>query len=241
MRHLLSTLILCIAGCTALSCCGFADSSAAVSNERCDTVVISYIPNHGHFTTEDREDFPPQYATVEYGEIIDFDYFDTLMAVSESSYKLINDVIIVDFYTCDWDMVNRFERLVNNPNPTLKEVESVTRNIFYPLTSLKKRDEEYFINIQNEELKHVLKYAHSPKVLVMADTTPMLLPKCFDGELFKITGKITYKYSSNYLKYCWDHSWELFDYTGVGPYFQFKDGRIIKVPHNSTIMHILEE
>ncbi len=165
------------------------------------------------------------------------------MAVSESSYKLINDVIIVDFYTCDWKQVNRIEQIRNNPNPnpTWLEELSMAIPIFNPLISLKKRNEEYFINIKNEELKHVLKYAHSPKVLVMADTIPMLLPKCFDGELFKITGKITYKYSSNYLKYCWDHSWELFDYTGVGPYFQFKDGRIIKVPHNSTIMHILEE
>lgn len=241
MRHLLSTLILCIAGCTALSCCGFADSSAAVSNERCDTVVISYIPNHGHFTTEDREDFPPQYATVEYGEIIDFDYFDTLMAVSESAYKIINDVIIVDFYTCDWDMVNRFERLVNNPNPTLKELESVTRNIFYPLTSVNRRDEEYFINIKNDELSDVLRYTDYPRVLVMVDTIPMVLPKCFEGELFKLNGTITYKYTSNYLKYCWDNRWEMLGIGDVGTYFQVKDGKITRIPYNSTIMRIMTE
>ena len=239
MRHLLSTLILCIAGCTALSCCGFADSSAAVSNERCDTVVISYLPRSGHFTTEDWEDFPPEFATVEYGEIIDSAYFYMLKKLVTDKY--IVDVIDVNFYTCDWDMVNRFERLVNNPNPTLKEVESVNRNIFYPLTSVNRRDEEYFINIKNDELSDVLRYTDYPRVLVMVDTIPMVLPKCFEGELFKLNGTITYKYTSNYLKYCWDNRWEMLGIGDVGTYFQVKDGKNTKIPYNSTIMRIMTE
>ena len=239
MRHLLSTFILCIAGCTALSCCGFANSSAAVSNERCDTVVISYLPRSGHFTTEDREDFPPEFATVEYGEIIDSAYFYMLKKLVTDKY--IVDVIDVNFYTCDWDMVNRFERLVNNPNPTLKEVESVNRNIFYPLTSVNRRDEEYFINIKNDELSDVLRYTDYPRVLVMVDTIPMVLPKCFEGELFKLNGTITYKYTSNYLKYCWDNRWEMLGIGDVGTYFQVKDGKITRIPYNSTIMRIMTE
>ena len=241
MRHLLSTLISFIVYCIALGCCGCASSVANIGKVHCDTVVISCIPDHGSFTTEDREDFPPEFTTVEYGEIIDSAFF--FMLKNLAKFKCIDDVVEVNFYTCDWDQLNRIERFRNNPtsNQTWIEELSLTLPIFNPLTSLKKRDEEYFINITNNELRDVLRYNHTPRVLVMVDSIPMVLPKYFEGELFKPNGTITYKYTSNYMKYLWDHRWELLEIGDVGTYFQVKDGKITRIPYNSTIMHILTE
>lgn len=239
MRYYIFTSILSAVCCALFSNCVYADSNRFALGEHCDTIVKTNHLVGGAFTPEDVADTPPRYVTIETGEIVDTAWFSMLKGIIDTTYKSINDVIRVDVYVCDWKMVKRFEEYRKKENPTLDDMWSLSRKILYPVVSIKKMRDDYIINTKKTDMWDV--EGIDGYTMVMLDTIPLLIPKRFKGELYNPIGKITYKYTSNYLKYAADPILMLQEYFFVGTYFEVKKEGIERIGLNSTFMSILIE
>lgn len=238
MRYFIFTLIL-----STLCCVSVSNSACHNSKdiEPCDTIVKTHHIRGGEFTPEDVEDTPPRYVTIDVGEIVDTAWFSMLKGILDTTrnttyYNRVNDVLLVDVFICDWEMVKRWEEFRKQEDPW-KNMWTLSRDILTPVTAINERKDDYLILTKSWDLWNI--EGIDDYALIMVDSIPTVLPKRFEGELYKTHSKVTYKYTSNYMKYAGDPITILSK--GHGIYYNVKNGKIEKMSWGSVFMGILIE
>lgn len=238
MRHSLCSIILALTLGTILGNCALSPSQSSTTDAelRHDTITITSHPKGGSIVSGYNADFPPEYFTVPLAEVLDTQYLSMLKSIVDTSFRTVNDVMKVSLHTCDWNMVRRFEAIRDNPDATMKEKYALSHDILRPLTSMKYADDCVieFCSTSMRDIQDRINYA-----LVIVDSLPMLLPRQFEGELFKIVGKVTYKYPSGYIKYVYDSGLALFEYPRPNTFYEVKGNKIKRINKDSMFITIL--